>query len=291
MLPPSPSQRQAAGWPGNSGRVSGGGGQRAFYGLRPYSTARGLRTGNPAWRSALAAGLDRRVAVAAAMREDHYPWSQSDTPTAGGLSAGARQCGRCARRPVTLPASLGLPGILDEAMLPGRADGAVRRLDGRRRLRAGLPEPTAMVLSTVSADLRPRARMVLLKASGVTGFTFYTNRTSRKGSDLAEVPQACLLFPWHALQRQVIVEGPVDAAVDRRERAVFPQPPARLPAGRLGQPAVDGAARPRRARGPVRRAGAALAGGHAGADARVLGRLPAPPGAGGVLAGPAEPPA
>jgi pyridoxamine 5'-phosphate oxidase len=76
-------------------------------------------------------------------------------------------------------------------------------------LRAGLPEPTAMVLSTVSADMRPRARMVLLKGFGADGFTFYTNRTSRKGSDLAEVPQACLLFPWYPIQRQVIVEGPV----------------------------------------------------------------------------------
>jgi len=76
-------------------------------------------------------------------------------------------------------------------------------------VRAGLPEPSAMVLSTVSADQRPRARMVLLKAADVTGFTFYTNRTSRKARDLAEVPAACLVFPWHPLHRQVIVEGPV----------------------------------------------------------------------------------
>jgi len=75
-------------------------------------------------------------------------------------------------------------------------------------IRADLPEPTAMVLATVSADQRPRARMVLLKDSA-DGFTFYTNRTSRKASDLAEVPQACLVFPWYPLQRQVIVEGPV----------------------------------------------------------------------------------
>ena len=74
-----------------------------------------------------------------------------------------------------------------------------------------LPEPTAMVLATVSASGRPRARTVLLKAYDSSGFTFYTNRTSRKGSDLAEVPRACLLFPWHAIQRQVIVEGPVSA--------------------------------------------------------------------------------
>jgi len=76
-------------------------------------------------------------------------------------------------------------------------------------IRADLPEPTAMVLATVSADQRPRARMVLLKDSGAAGFTFYTNRTSRKARDLAEVPWACLMFPWYPLQRQVIVEGPV----------------------------------------------------------------------------------
>jgi pyridoxamine 5'-phosphate oxidase len=74
---------------------------------------------------------------------------------------------------------------------------------------AALPEPTAMVLATVSADGRPRARTVLLKDYDSGGFTFYTNRTSRKGTDLAEVPRACLLFPWHAIRRQVIVEGPV----------------------------------------------------------------------------------
>src|SRR5260370_25989123 len=76
---------------------------------------------------------------------------------------------------------------------------------------AALPEPTAMVLATVSAGGSPRARMVLLKGYDASGFTFYTNRTSRKGIDLAEVPRACLLFPWHAMHRQVIIEGPVAA--------------------------------------------------------------------------------
>ncbi len=74
-----------------------------------------------------------------------------------------------------------------------------------------LAEPTAMVLATVSGDGRPRARTVLLKSHDASGFTFYTNRTSRKGSDLAEVPRACLLFPWHPIRRQVIIEGPVTA--------------------------------------------------------------------------------
>ena len=105
-------------------------------------------------------------------------------------------------------APAGLPGTLDESMLPAEPMELFDEWMGDV-LRERLPEPTAMVLATVSADLRPRARMVLLKGSGRDGFTFYTNRTSRKGSDLAEVPRACLLFPWHALHRQVIAEGEV----------------------------------------------------------------------------------
>jgi len=70
---------------------------------------------------------------------------------------------------------------------------------------ADLPEPNAMVLTTVGD--RPHARTVLLKAHDSGGFTFYTNRTSRKGRDLAGDPRCCALFPWYPLGRQVTVEG------------------------------------------------------------------------------------
>ena len=76
---------------------------------------------------------------------------------------------------------------------------------------AGLPEPTAMVLATVSPAGRPRGRTVLLKEYGPPGFVFYTNRTSAKGQHLAGNPYACLVFPWHPIQRQVIIEGRVEA--------------------------------------------------------------------------------
>ena len=76
---------------------------------------------------------------------------------------------------------------------------------------AGLPEPTAMVLATTSAEGRPRARTVLLKAHGQPGFTFYSNRTSRKGRDIEANPQACVVFPWYAMRRQVTAEGSVSA--------------------------------------------------------------------------------
>jgi pyridoxamine 5'-phosphate oxidase len=76
-------------------------------------------------------------------------------------------------------------------------------------LGSGMPEPTAMVLSTLTAEGRPLARTVLLKAHDQAGFTFYSNRTSRKGRELAKNPSACLVFPWYGIQRQVIAEGTV----------------------------------------------------------------------------------
>jgi len=113
-----------------------------------------------------------------------------------------------------------LDDALDETMLPPEP------LDLFARWMAdvvelGLPEPTAMALATVSADGRPRARMVLLKAYDDSGFTFYTNRTSRKASDLAEVPRASLLFPWYAIQRQVIIEGTVTELTREQSEPYF----------------------------------------------------------------------
>ena len=74
-------------------------------------------------------------------------------------------------------------------------------------LRAGLHEPNAMVLSTVSAQGRPSSRTVLLKGLDEGGFVFFTNYSSRKGTELAATPRCSLLFLWHVLERQVRVEG------------------------------------------------------------------------------------
>ena len=85
---------------------------------------------------------------------------------------------------------------------------------------AGLPEPNAMVLATATADGVPSARTVLLKGVDERGFTFFTNTGSRKGAELAANPRAALVFPWHALERQVRVTGPV-SVVDRAEAADY----------------------------------------------------------------------
>ena len=104
-------------------------------------------------------------------------------------------------------AANGLPGLAEETLAGDPMTQFARWMaDAEAR---GLPEPTAMVLATVSAAGRPRARTVLLKAHGQPGFTSYTNRTSRKGQDLAATGRACVVFPWFAMGRQVTAEGDV----------------------------------------------------------------------------------
>jgi pyridoxamine 5'-phosphate oxidase len=85
---------------------------------------------------------------------------------------------------------------------------------------AGLPEPNAMVVSTVAADGSPSARMTLLKELDARGFVFFTNYTSRKAGEIDARPAVSLLFPWHGLRRQVIVTG-VAARVAAAESAEY----------------------------------------------------------------------
>jgi pyridoxamine 5'-phosphate oxidase len=85
---------------------------------------------------------------------------------------------------------------------------------------AKLAEPNAMILATADREGRPSARTVLLKGVDGRGFVFYTNYEGRKGRELAVNARAALVFPWHALERQVIVEGPV-AKVAREESEAY----------------------------------------------------------------------
>ena len=84
---------------------------------------------------------------------------------------------------------------------------------------AKIPEPNAMTLAT-TRDGRPSARTVLLKGVDGRGFVFYTNYESRKGRELDASPRAALLFPWVALERQVIIEGSV-TKVSREEAEAY----------------------------------------------------------------------
>jgi pyridoxamine 5'-phosphate oxidase len=92
------------------------------------------------------------------------------------------------------------------------------------------PMPNAMVLSTVASGTQagaecPRARVVLLKEFDGTGFSFFTNTGSAKSLELATNPNACLLFYWKALHRQVQICGRCEPVPEPEAAAYFASRP------------------------------------------------------------------
>ena len=77
----------------------------------------------------------------------------------------------------------------------------------KEALAAGVPEPNAFTLSTISEGGRPSARIVLLKGLDQRQFVFYTNYQSQKGQELDGNPACALTFFWPELERQVRIEG------------------------------------------------------------------------------------
>ena len=77
-------------------------------------------------------------------------------------------------------------------------------------IEAGVQDPTAMSVATVSSEGKPWQRMVLLKGFDEQGFVFYTNLGSRKAKEIESNAQVSLHFPWLQLDRQVIVGGRAD---------------------------------------------------------------------------------
>ena len=90
----------------------------------------------------------------------------------------------------------------------------------REAIAGEVPEPTAMTLATVAANLRPSTRVVLLKGNDPRGLVWYTNYDSRKGQELAGNPYAALQFHWVELERLVRIEGVVEK-VDAAESDAY----------------------------------------------------------------------
>jgi pyridoxamine 5'-phosphate oxidase len=88
-------------------------------------------------------------------------------------------------------------------------------------LNSGEEEPTAMVVSTVDADLQPHARVVLLKELTKEGLVFFTNYQGHKGQQLAANPRVSVLFFWQSLERQVRITGVAEKTSDAVSDAYF----------------------------------------------------------------------
>ena len=90
---------------------------------------------------------------------------------------------------------------------------------------AQVPEPNAMTVATVSEDLRPSTRIVLIKGYDERGIVWYTNYDSRKGRQLAGNPFAALQFHWVELERVVRIEGRVEKVSAEESDAYFASRP------------------------------------------------------------------
>jgi pyridoxamine 5'-phosphate oxidase len=83
----------------------------------------------------------------------------------------------------------------------------------------------AAALATADKTGRPSVRFVLLKGVDERGFAFFTNYESRKGCELADNPNAALVFYWSELERQVCVTGTVSQLPARESDAYFESRP------------------------------------------------------------------
>lgn len=106
-----------------------------------------------------------------------------------------------------------------------------------------VPSPESMAIASADVEGRPSVRMVLLKAFGPEGFSFFTNFESAKGRELTENPEAALLFHWEPLGRQIRIEGGVARVGDRESDLYFASRPRESQlsafASRQSQPVED----------------------------------------------------
>jgi pyridoxamine 5'-phosphate oxidase len=77
-------------------------------------------------------------------------------------------------------------------------------------IKAQVPEPTAMTLSTANKKGMVDSRIVLLRDLDSKGFSFFTNYKSAKGLEMASNKNVALNFFWPELQRQIRVRGIIE---------------------------------------------------------------------------------
>ena len=71
----------------------------------------------------------------------------------------------------------------------------------------------------------PFQRTVLMKALDEKGIVFYTNYKSRKAQQMAENSKVSILFPWYALERQVLITGNAEKVSTQESMAYFASRP------------------------------------------------------------------
>ncbi len=103
-------------------------------------------------------------------------------------------------------------------------------------VKSDIHEVNAMTLATVNSEGVPDARIVLLKGYDEQGFVFFTNYTSAKGNELQDNKNACLVFFWKELERQVRITGITERVSEAESTAYFNSRPSGSKIGAWASP-------------------------------------------------------
>lgn len=103
----------------------------------------------------------------------------------------------------------------------------------KEAMKAEVPEPNAMTLSTVDINNKPHSRVVLLKGIENDEFVFYTNQQSDKGEEIEQNSNVALCFLWLELERQVRIEGTAEKLSQEESEEYFKIRPYKSQIGAL----------------------------------------------------------
>jgi pyridoxamine 5'-phosphate oxidase len=94
-----------------------------------------------------------------------------------------------------------------------------------RAIQNGVREPGGFALATADGEGVPSSRFVLAKGFDQRGLLFVSQKTSRKGRDIAANPHASASFYWQELRLQLHLAGRIEPISDEESDALFsPRP-------------------------------------------------------------------
>ena len=88
-------------------------------------------------------------------------------------------------------------------------------------LQSGIPDPTAMTLSTVDSGGQPSSRIVLLKKVSDGQLVFFTSYQSNKSRDIRGNKKVAVHFFWPELEQQIRITGTVETIREEESDLYF----------------------------------------------------------------------
>lgn len=85
----------------------------------------------------------------------------------------------------------------------------------------GAPNPQQAILSTATKEGIPHSRVVAIREITPQGILFFTQKGTRKVTEIADNPRASLTFWFELLQKEVILEALIEALSEGENKAYW----------------------------------------------------------------------